>query len=47
MNEREDWNTESDLRQKLIRTQDERGRTNTYRGDNIEGDGIIEGREYG
>jgi hypothetical protein len=41
---REDWNTESDLRQKLIRNQDERGRTDTYRGDRTERDWITKGK---
>lgn len=33
MNEREDWPSENELRTKLVRNQDERGRIDTYRGD--------------
>lgn len=37
MTDREDWPAENDLRNKIIRNQDERGRPDFYRSDKIEG----------
>jgi hypothetical protein len=37
MTDREDWQAENDLRNKIIRNQDERGKPDLYRSDKIEG----------
>lgn len=47
MTNREDWQAENDLRNKIIRNQDERGRPDFYRSDKIEGGWDYRGKGEG